>query len=394
MGGDLKKGEQLLTALEQGNFSLALTLIKEGADVNVGEEGLTALFYATELGEQYVATALIEAGADLAIKDPWGYHPFARACSCSMFLIAKLILTKGGDVNAHIRDEGETILHMTVRLGKFKIVEFLIEQKANLNAQDAEGNTPLHCAAEQPYWYEKSSLQISNMLLESGADSNVKNKQGMTPLHLAAKAGNAAMVKVLLKYSEREPKNLRLETPMHLAAKHKKTDVLLLLIEAGCNVNVQTDDLNTPLHYAVKKNRFCSVIALLEVSKSVNIKNFNGETALYIAARERYDDVVECFLERRLSLGLEVNNIGEKSLLSFYESNKKIKDFLSWCGCVNKDPQVFAKPETSVVFSEGAKKSVSFASDTNFNTRGRAVKHSVKTKEDEFAQGFWTYEPF
>lgn len=45
---------------------------------------------------------------------------------------------------------------------------------------DAEGNTPLHCAAST------RDVEIGPMLLDAGADVNGVNKLGGTPLHSAA----------------------------------------------------------------------------------------------------------------------------------------------------------------------------------------------------------------
>lgn len=44
-------------------------------------------------------------------------------------------------------DEGITALHNAICAGHYEVVKFLIEQHADVNAQDSDGWTPLHCAA-------------------------------------------------------------------------------------------------------------------------------------------------------------------------------------------------------------------------------------------------------
>ena len=65
------------------------------------------------------------------------------------------------------------------------IADVLLRSKADPNAKDNDGLTPLHWAAG----YNLSNAAQS--LLRSGANPNVADKMGITPLHQAA--GSAAV---------------------------------------------------------------------------------------------------------------------------------------------------------------------------------------------------------
>ncbi len=55
-------------------------------------------------------------------------------------------------------------------------IQLLIKWKANINAQDYEGNTPLHCIA-----HDANDFEIYDFLVELGAYQHIKNNQDETP---------------------------------------------------------------------------------------------------------------------------------------------------------------------------------------------------------------------
>ncbi|CAJ0938844.1 unnamed protein product, partial [Mesorhabditis belari] len=60
-------------------------------------------------------------------------------------------------------DEGITALHNAICAGHYEIVRFLIDKHADVNAQDSDGWTPLHCAASC------NNLPMVRLLVEGGA---------------------------------------------------------------------------------------------------------------------------------------------------------------------------------------------------------------------------------
>lgn len=71
--------------------------------------------------------------------------------------------------------EGLTALHYACDRGNLEMVQFLVEEGANVNIQDSYGETPLHVAKIA------DELEIINYLLTKGADMNKKNFDGFTP---------------------------------------------------------------------------------------------------------------------------------------------------------------------------------------------------------------------
>jgi len=62
-----------------------------------------------------------------------------------------------------------------------------LEAKAQINAQDGRGETPLHAVAGT------GSMRIAKLLFTAGADPAITDKEGNTAADTAAERGNAAV---------------------------------------------------------------------------------------------------------------------------------------------------------------------------------------------------------
>lgn len=69
-----------------------------------------------------------------------------------------------------------------------EIAEILIQNGANRNAANGNGNTPLHIAAAEREVFP-GHLRLIDMLLRNGADVNAVNIDGVTPLSVAITTG-------------------------------------------------------------------------------------------------------------------------------------------------------------------------------------------------------------
>ena len=98
---------------------------------------------------------------------------------------------------------------------------------ALVEAKDADGSTPLHCAT----W--KGHVETVAFLLTAGANVNAENDNehwGTTPLHAAAHANQVAIAKLLLEHgADVNAKDMNGQTPMHHTTFHKARAVAKLL---------------------------------------------------------------------------------------------------------------------------------------------------------------------
>lgn len=108
------------------------------------------------------------------------------------------VLLNEGEASVDIRSrKGETPLHWAVKMNlKPTTLEILVDYKADLNAADALGNTPLH------YSVQNEHFVITKFLLDKGARTDIRNKTGLFPYDIAVKYGileNKEIFKALVK---------------------------------------------------------------------------------------------------------------------------------------------------------------------------------------------------
>jgi len=216
------------------------------------------LYWAVALNQKEMVAALLDAGVPIDGKNitPGGPSPPPG------------VSRMGGD---------STALHKAVSDDddKEEIVKLLIARKANVNACDERGATPLHNAVR---W--GGSTTISKLLLDAKADVNARDKNGATPLH---EAGAPAVVKLLLNAkADVNAKDNKGQTPLHRATGN--IDLVKLFLNAGADVNAKDGDGRTPLHKAVEFGEANVVQVLLEAGAEVNAKDKEGATPLHILA--------------------------------------------------------------------------------------------------------------
>jgi ankyrin repeat protein len=104
--------------------------------------------------------------------------------------LATLLLQWKADVNAK-DSHGTTPLHDAVWKEHKKMIEFILAMQADVNAQDNNGDTPLHTAV---LWGRREAVEL---LLSRNADLGVKNNRDRTPLEEAAASGRTGFVQLL-----------------------------------------------------------------------------------------------------------------------------------------------------------------------------------------------------
>ncbi len=186
------------------------------------------------------------------------------------------------------------------------IFEFFLTAGADVNQQDAEGNTPFLNASS------RNTLEIVKLLSNNVKDYNRANKKGQTALLLAVGSNSPEVVVFLLKKgSDAHSKDIDGNTAAYYLAESfnpKKAEEfenkLNLLHTKGVRLNGIQANGNTLYHYAAKENNIALLKRVSNFDIPVNAKNNEGITALHLAAMKARNDKMIKFL---ISIGADKN---------------------------------------------------------------------------------------
>ncbi len=168
-------------------------------------------------------------------------------------------------------------LHDAARVGDEAAVEQLIEDGAELEAFDKDGETPLTSSALA------GRQEILELLIDRGAKINGRNEGGFTALHAAAYVGNKTIVEFLLdRGADIDDQNNKSGlTALHAAAETDHGNVVQLLLARGARTDLKEFNGWTPVARATFK-RFPDVVTILRdhgarcpPPTAVGLENFN-----------------------------------------------------------------------------------------------------------------------
>ncbi|MEJ2700924.1 MAG: ankyrin repeat domain-containing protein [Sedimentisphaerales bacterium] len=212
----------LHTAAEEGNKDATALHIAKGVNVNAQDwSGRTALHIAASKGHKEIVELLVANGANVSSGTQFNRSAAELAMRENHNEIVELLISKGADISPlhfalHLRDRskarrlieggadvnrrtpyGTAPLHMAVRVDFRDIAALLIEKGADVNVQDNWRWTPLHSAV----YGHKDMVEL---LIAKGANVNARDGGDRTPLLYAQDQGHTEIVELLKKHGAKE----------------------------------------------------------------------------------------------------------------------------------------------------------------------------------------------
>ena len=121
------------------------------------------LMDAAEKGNTNIVADLLDMGAQVDARNPFGWTVLHWAATNGHTDTAMLLLDRGAQVDAR-NPFGWTVLHWAARNGKTDVSRLLLDRGAQVDARDEEGWAPLHYAALNGH------TDIVRLLILRGAD--------------------------------------------------------------------------------------------------------------------------------------------------------------------------------------------------------------------------------
>lgn len=182
----IKKGAKVNSKNEEGKTALmygsSKVLINAGADVNAKDnKGTTALMYAAYNGAKVSVDLLIKNKANVNTKDNNGTTALMYACMYDYYgsytgnlSIVKSLIRAGANID-EIDNRGNNALLHAIHTYSNKALDFsLLEFGMPEPEKEYENDS-----------YSAGILELIKLLINNGANVNIRNKEGETPLSLS-----------------------------------------------------------------------------------------------------------------------------------------------------------------------------------------------------------------
>lgn len=270
-----------------------LKLISDGMDIQRKDSTGNTLLHALARAKQRInlMEALIEKNANVNARNKAGWTPLHIAVVNGSYAKAKLLVEKGADVNAEIKEhDDDTPLHLASWQDDKKMAQMLIKQGADLSANGEEG-TPLETAFNlraygvarsiikelrkrkeltltqerelpklppkkevQPLYSQRETdydKEIKQQVLSGKLDVNAKDGLGNPLLNRAISKGTPDLVKFLVKRgADVNVADKQGWTPLHLAVALHSYEKAKILLDNGADIHARLQDKDTPAHMA------------------------------------------------------------------------------------------------------------------------------------------------
>lgn len=326
----------MLAVTEKASIPIAHQLLQAGADINVRDEhDMSPLLVAARSGPLEMMNFLIEKGADARAKSRrmTALHAVLEASSQ---LQAEMILALiNADVDLEARNlAGETALRSAMKHKYFATAELLLRHGAVpeaeviktlcFDAMDHGSDSAIELFLKKytnvegrdnddgtllhiAVRYGRESF--TQMLLERGANIEVRNDWGCTPLCMAVRCGRDSITKMLLaRGAEIEASNSKGYTPLYIAARFGRESITIILLERGADIEAINHSGFRPLYGAVAGGHISTLQLLLDcgadLSTTLDHGNPRGGTLLHCAIQTSNLTIVEALV----MAGADVNS--------------------------------------------------------------------------------------
>jgi ankyrin repeat protein len=243
--------------------------------------GLTPLIYAARSNDLDTVKVLLAAGADINQTTNYGWSPLLVATQNRFYKLGAYLLenganpnleNKGGWVPLYLATDNRNIESgdYPVRRGDMDHLEFiklLLDKGANVNARMKDSTETRTVFTNQ--WLDENGataflrasqsgdVELMKLLLSKGADPKINTVLNVSPLHVAAGIG-------------------WVEGITYEWSKEQTFEAVKMLLDLGLDVNLQADTGRTAMHGAAHKGRSDVVQILFDRGGRVDVRDYGN----------------------------------------------------------------------------------------------------------------------
>ncbi len=200
------------------------------------------------------------------------------------------------EVDGELTSQSElnNCIHAWKNLASFNHIH---DVKSKVGLTDSYKNTWLLSAVRA------NDISTVNLLLQNGADVNATNSNGQSAIILAAKQGQTDMVQLLLdnKYNKADPNAGigKSVTPLYAASMFGRLEIVKLLLKYQANPNAIYEN-GTPLYVAAGEGHGEVVEYLIDHGADQHLYSNGNGSPIYVAVLNHRTNIVEFSLKKRL----------------------------------------------------------------------------------------------
>ncbi|KAJ5865176.1 uncharacterized protein N7529_007092 [Penicillium soppii] len=254
--------------------------------------------------EQEVHSILGVDKSDVNTPDDSITYPVMWASVNGHDRIVELLLEQGADVNAQGGHFG-TAFQAACYKGHDKIAQMLLERGADVNTQGGEYGNALQAACY------KGHDKIAQMLLERGADVNAQGGHFGTAFQAACYKGHDKITEMLLERgADVHAQGGTWGNALQAACYKGHDKIAQMLLERGADVNAQSGYFGNAFQAACYGGHDKITQMLLERGADINTQGGHFGNALQAACADGHDKIAQMLLER----GADVNAYGGRDV--------------------------------------------------------------------------------
>ncbi|WP_353270579.1 ankyrin repeat domain-containing protein [Wolbachia endosymbiont (group A) of Hedychridium roseum] len=278
-----------------------------------GDQVLQGMWIIEDCGSNVRKTRNADAGSSLDIvrvsRQAQLDHALLNVTKVGNISEVTGLVNQGANVNTEDRD-GNTPARNAVLKGHFGIFKYLVENGVSLEGKDHRCG-PSICDASY-----SGNLDILKYLISKCVDINDTDKNGWTPLHFAAWRGFLEVANFLIeKGADINAENIFGRKPIQIAAENNNKDIIDFFLSKGMSIDDTGRDGRTLLYLASRNGHLDLVRYLVDKGANVYTQDKGGKTLLDIATDQKHNNIVEYLkrvqLDKELLIAAQYGNLSK-----------------------------------------------------------------------------------